>query len=120
MNLFDPKEVDAVARGTSATKPHRISDLAARGIVDAEASDDETATRISELESKLTREREAHAASIDRLRREMGKREKRAKTDADGRELAAVLASLTDDDLAAMDEDDLNELVQLLKAVDDL
>lgn len=117
VRLFDPDEVEGVASGRPGPSPHRIADLTARRILNPDDVPPGTENRIAELESELARERTAHAESLAWLRQEAARREKHAADEA--RELAALLDSLTDHDLAALDDDDLDELAALLDAVED-
>jgi len=117
VHLFDPDEVEAVATGKRGPSPHRIADLTARGIVKSDKAQPEAKHRVAQLESELARERAAHAQSLALLREEAAIRERNAAGEA--QELATLLDSLTDDDLSSMNEDDLEELVALLDALED-
>jgi len=116
VHLFDPDEVEAIATGARGPSPHRIADLTARRIVDSDGAQPEAEDRIAQLESELARERAAHAQSLVSLREEAALREKQAAKEA--REVASLLDSLTDRDLAALDEDDLDELIELLETAE--
>jgi hypothetical protein len=117
VHLFDPGEVDDVACGRRGPTPHRIADLTARGLVTEGDDPTDAESRVAELESELARERTAHAAALAKVQQEA--REKEQQAAAEAHELAALLDSIPDRDLAALDEDDLDEFVALLEAVDD-
>lgn len=137
VHLFDPDEVDAVARGETVDRSRRISDLVVRGHIeesDAQTgSDTESDRRIARLEAEISRQREEHATDMKRLRQEGLKRESReaaerdhvvhaAKAQAEEVVAAAVavfVESLSDRDLAELGEDGLEELASLLDGSED-
>jgi regulator of protease activity HflC (stomatin/prohibitin superfamily) len=116
VHLFDPGEVDDVASGRRGPSPHRIADLTVRGLVTDGVDPTDAEIRVAELESELARERTAYAAALAEVQQEAREKEQQAAVEA--HELAALLDSITDRDLAALDEDDLAELAALLDALE--
>ncbi len=117
VHQFDSAEVDDVARRKRGPSPHRIADLTARGLITDDVEPTEAEKRVAELESELARERKAHAAALAEFQQQAGEKEKEAAAEA--RELAGLLDSFTDRDLASLDEEDLDELAALVDAVED-
>ena len=116
VHLFEPGEVDDVANGRRGPSAHRIADLTARGLGTDGVDPTEAESRVAELESELARERTAYAAALAEVQQQAREKEKQAAAEA--RDLAALLDSITDRDLAVLDEDDLDELAALLDAVE--
>lgn len=138
VHLFDPAEVDRVARGeTNRDHSHRLSDLTQRGIIEeGEDEDGMSADEYEELleeyeidaarERKLRREaeqalcderqaRERAGALANQQVREALHRAEQADRDATAFQIVTFLDSLSDRDLAALDDDDRKELMGLLR-----